>query len=131
MTFLRIYLTFKMSLSSGPCYSCHFNASWFQTFNVDLEKFEEKMKDIDRKLASIIGHGFADLNSVEAIFKVGKISLRNFTFGIKLVMLKLLREPVTNKTRTSKVCAISQAQKAQNFFLERNLKFFFLSENVA
>ena len=28
-----------------------------------------------------------------------------------------------NKTRTSKVGAISKAQKAQNFFLEKNLKF--------
>ena len=28
-----------------------------------------------------------------------------------------------NKTRTSKVGAISKAQKAQNIFLEKNLKF--------
>ena len=39
-----------------------------------------------------------------------------------------------NKTGTSKVGAIAKAQKAQNIFLEKNLKFsknFFLSENVA
>ena len=38
-----------------------------------------------------------------------------------------------NKTGTSKVGAISKAQKAQKTFFERNLKFlfFFLSENVA
>ena len=39
-----------------------------------------------------------------------------------------------NKTRTSKVGAISKAQKAQNNFLEKNLKFlkkFFLSKKVA
>ena len=35
-----------------------------------------------------------------------------------------------NKTRTSKVGAISKAQKAQNNFLEKNLKFF-LSKKVA
>ena len=39
-----------------------------------------------------------------------------------------------NKTGTSQVGAISKAQKAQNIFLEKNLKFSrkkFLSENVA
>ena len=38
------------------------------------------------------------------------------------------------KTGTSQVGAISKAQKAQNIFLEKNLKFskkIFLSENVA
>ena len=40
---------------------------------------------------------------------------------------------MTNKTRTSKVGAISKAQKAQNIFLDKNLKFLkiFFSENVA
>ena len=32
-------------------------------------------------------------------------------------------KPTTNKTRTSKVGAISNAQKAQNIFLGKNLKF--------
>ena len=39
-----------------------------------------------------------------------------------------------NKTGTSQVGAISKAQKAQNIFLEKTLKFSkkkFLSENVA
>ena len=39
-----------------------------------------------------------------------------------------------NKTGMSQVGAISKAQKAQNIFLEKNLKFskkIFLSENVA
>ena len=42
--------------------------------------------------------------------------------------------PVSDsKTGTSKVGATSKAQKAQNIFLKKNLKFwnFFLSENVA
>ena len=41
---------------------------------------------------------------------------------------------ILNKTGTSQVGAISKAQKAQNIFLEKNLKFSkkkFLSENVA
>ena len=39
-----------------------------------------------------------------------------------------------NKTRTSKVGAISKAQKAQNIFFGKKLEIFeniFLSENVA
>ena len=38
-----------------------------------------------------------------------------------------------NKTGTSKVGAISEAQKAQDFFLKKKPKFliFFLSENAA
>ena len=42
--------------------------------------------------------------------------------------------PKINKTGTSQVGAISKAQKAQNIFLEKNLKFSkkkFQSENVA
>ena len=48
---------------------------------------------------------------------------------------KILQEGFAfrNKTRTSKVGAISKPQKAQNIFLEKNLKFLknFLSENVS
>ena len=43
-----------------------------------------------------------------------------------------VKRELINKTRTSKVGAISKAQKEQNIFFE-NLEFlnFFLSENVA
>ena len=46
----------------------------------------------------------------------------------------LKQNEAINKTGTSQVGAIFKAQKAQNIFLEKNLKFskiFFLSENVA
>ena len=53
---------------------------------------------------------------------------RNPGSGVKSV------SGTSNKTATSQVGAISKAQKAQNIFLEKNLKFSrkkFLSENVA
>ena len=37
--------------------------------------------------------------------------------------MKLRRSAEENKTRTPQVGAISKAQKAQNIFLEKNLKF--------
>ena len=55
---------------------------------------------------------------------------RNTCLNAEKNHLKELR----NKTRTSKVGAISKAQKAQNNFLEKNLKFLkkiFLSKKVA
>ena len=53
--------------------------------------------------------------------------IKKFTFRIGE------RHYLNNKTGTSKVGAISKAQKAQKTFLKKNLKFlnFFLSENVA
>ena len=42
----------------------------FQLFDRDLQRFEEKMADLDRNLGSLVCQGFDDLDNVEDIFKV-------------------------------------------------------------
>ena len=49
--------------------------------------------------------------------------LLNPVFFPKLRLSLMNERRTINKTRTSKVGAISKAQKAQNIFLEKNLKF--------
>lgn len=41
-----------------------------QTFMKHYEEFEEQLKDMDRRMATIICNGFDDCNSLESQFKV-------------------------------------------------------------
>ena len=48
----------------------YFTPLLFQSFTVDYNKFQEKIKYLDLRLASIINQGFDDCGSLEAVLKV-------------------------------------------------------------